>query len=106
MKYFGIKTPEPHSYIWWIADSQHNSWMSFFTYPSKDGDGPAPHRLPMCDAIRAYKGIGYRCVELEVKEKVVLPSLECVDAAMNDYKNGNYQTIDMIMDEIDNERDD
>jgi len=71
MKYFGIKTPKTashSSYIWWISDSEHNSWMSFFNYPNKDKELNS-HRLPLAEAIKAYKAIGYRCVELEVVEK-------------------------------------
>lgn len=70
MKYYGIKTPgseTDESYIWWISDSEYNTWRLFFTYPNKDGDKNA-HRLPLADAIRAYEAIGYKCVELEVKE--------------------------------------
>jgi hypothetical protein len=35
--YFGIKTPQRDNeapYIWWIANSRHEAWMSFFQYPS------------------------------------------------------------------------
>lgn len=75
MKYYGIKTPdnspEYPSYIWWIADSPHNSWMSFFQFPSKDGNKNFG-RYPLGDAIRAYQGIGYTCVELEVTIKEVV----------------------------------
>jgi hypothetical protein len=66
MKYYGIKTPE--NYIWWITDSEHNSWFAFFTWQNKDGQYN-PHRAPLYTAIEAYKSIGYRCVELEVREK-------------------------------------
>jgi len=41
--------------------------MSFFRYPSKKNEYNA-HTLPLADAIRAYKGIGYKCVELKVEE--------------------------------------
>jgi hypothetical protein len=71
MKYFGIKTPgssESPSYIWWIEGSEHNSWLAFFEFPSKEGN-VNPHRLPLEEAIRAYKAIGYKCIEVEVKEK-------------------------------------
>ena len=77
MKYYGIKTPEPpkdddglhhpDSFIWWLADSEHGSWMAFFQYPSNKKELMA-HRLPLAEAIEAYSAIGYRCVELEVKE--------------------------------------
>ena len=66
MKYFGIKTPD--GVIWWIADSRHNAWLAFFTYPSKQRE-LKPHRAPLGEAIRAYEAIGYLCVELEVTEK-------------------------------------
>lgn len=71
MKYYGIKTPEKNnqkSYIWWIADSKHKSWLAFFTHPNKDNEYNS-HRLPLADAIEAYEGIGYKCVELELIEK-------------------------------------
>lgn len=74
MNYFGIKTPSGHAglmgkpYIWWIAESQHEAWMSFFQYPSAKRELNA-HRLPIEEAIRAYEAIGYRCVELDVQEK-------------------------------------
>jgi len=71
MRYFGIKTPETDnisSYIWWISDSEHSSWQSFFQYPSKSGD-INPHRLPLEEAIKAYESIGYKCVELTILEK-------------------------------------
>lgn len=71
MKYFGIKTTgyggqEP--YIWWIANSEHAAWVSFFNSPSpyRDLNG---YRLCIAEAIEAYESIGYRCVELTVEEK-------------------------------------
>ena len=71
MKYFGIKTShrvEQKSYIWWITADEHTSWMSFFQYPDKNNNLNS-HRLPLEEAIRAYEAIGYKCVELEVREK-------------------------------------
>jgi hypothetical protein len=75
VKYFGIKTPEKEdkwsktpSIIWWIANDEHSSWMLFFQYPSNKNE-LMPYRLPIAEAIQAYKAIGYKCVELEVKEK-------------------------------------
>lgn len=68
MKYFGIKTIGEDPYIWWIAEDKHRAWDAFFTYPDKDRNLNA-YRLPLYDAIRAYEAIGYKCVELEVKEK-------------------------------------
>ena len=65
VKYFGIKKPD--GMIWWIAEDEHRSWMSFFTYPSANGM-MNPHRLPLAEAIAAYQAIGYRCVELVVSE--------------------------------------
>lgn len=74
MKYYGIKTPHNRfgvdkSYIWWIGQSEHESWMMFFTQGGQHEERNA-HRLPLEEAIRAYKAIGYKCVELEVTEKV------------------------------------
>lgn len=68
MDYFGIKTPGGDSYIWWIANSRHESWMAFFQYPSAKCELNA-HRLPIEEAVRAYEAIGYRCVPLLVQEK-------------------------------------
>lgn len=71
MKYYGIKTPEKPSvpsYIWWVADSEHNSWNAFFTYPNKSREFNR-HRLPLSEAIKAYESIGYKCVEVDVTEK-------------------------------------
>ena len=65
MEYFGIKTPvgeEKKSYISWITKDEHQSWALFFQYPEKY------YRLPMFEAIKAYKAIGYQCVKLIVKE--------------------------------------
>lgn len=67
MQYFGIRKPDGR--IWWLADSEHNAWISFFTYPSEKQE-KMPHRLPISEAIQAYQSIGYRCVELDVREKV------------------------------------
>lgn len=71
MEYYGIKTPgKPEqsldSYVWWISNSEHNAWMSFFTSSCKQGTYNA-HALPLIDAIRAYKGIGYQCVKLNIE---------------------------------------
>lgn len=71
MDYFGIKTPQRDNeapYIWWIANSQHEAWMSFFQYPSAKREMNA-YRLPLAEAIQAYEAIGYRCVPLDVQEK-------------------------------------
>lgn len=71
MDYFGIKTPPRGNeapYIWWIANSRHEAWMSFFQYPSAKREINA-HRLPIAEAIQAYEAIGYQCVALEVQEK-------------------------------------
>ena len=72
-KWYGIKCPkDEHSgmseIIWWITNSEHNSWMSFFAYGTTKGNAPY-HAVPIEEAIRAYKAIGYKCVELEVTEK-------------------------------------
>lgn len=71
MQYFGIKTPEENnqeSYIYWISDSEHNAWALFFEHPNKDGN--KNYWKPPCfDAIRAYKAIGYECVELNISVK-------------------------------------
>lgn len=70
MRYFGIKTPGSTTeapYIWWITNSEHNSWMAFFTYPNRDNEFKM-YRLSISEAIRAYEAIGYKCVELELGE--------------------------------------
>ena len=65
MRYFGIKRPdlsgENLGTIWWIAEDKSRAWISFFQN--------MPNRAPMAEAIQAYEAIGYRCVELEVREK-------------------------------------
>ena len=68
MQYFGIKKPD--GIIWWLAESEHNSWKAFFSQPSNRQE-IMPHRLPVAEAIRAYEAIGYKCIELEVREKSV-----------------------------------
>ena len=68
MKYFGIKTPAREfnpSYIWWVADTVHNSWSAFFNYPIGIGEMNVLCP-PLPEAIRAYEAIGYECVELSV----------------------------------------
>jgi hypothetical protein len=69
-KWYGIKTPDEkfqESYIWWITNSEHDSWWSFFSYTTSHGS-PANHRLPIGQAIKAYEAIGYKCVKLKVTE--------------------------------------
>jgi hypothetical protein len=65
MNYYGIKYPDDDPLnsgrIYWITSSEHNSWIEFF----KDN----ANRAPIATAIRAYESIGYKCVELEIKEK-------------------------------------
>lgn len=71
MDYFGIKTPNTdycQSYIWWIAATKQEAWISFFEYPNAKKEMNA-HRLPLAEAIHAYESIGYQCVELDVVEK-------------------------------------
>lgn len=68
MKYYGIKTPGEYSYIYWITESEWQSWQAFFNIPDKFNNSIV-HRLPMSEAIEAYKAIGYKCVELEVTER-------------------------------------
>ena len=78
MKYYGIKTPasdHQHTMIWWISDSAHGAWNSFFTYPNPAGDKNF-HRMPMAEAIQAYEAIGYECVELDVVEKTAIDNDE------------------------------
>lgn len=71
IRYFGIKTPKNKNesgYIWWISNTEHDAWTSFFTFPSRDRT-VNPYRTPLADAIRAYEAIGYKCIELDVTEK-------------------------------------
>ncbi len=68
MKYYGIKTPEDAktpSYIYWISTSESGCWQLFFNV------GDKKHYMHGCmsDGMRAYKAIGYKCVELRVNEK-------------------------------------
>ena len=65
MKYYGIKTTSDinkKSYIYWIGTTKFESWRLFFSEKS--------HRLPLEEAIRAYESIGYKCVEVELTEKI------------------------------------
>ena len=62
-EYYGIATPDGR--IWWIAEDSSRAWMAFFC-----NEPAAHHRLPMCEAVRAYESIGYRCVKLKVEEVV------------------------------------
>lgn len=71
IRYYGIKTPgkpeiDQESYIYWIGNSEHEAWMAFFHYPKNGERGLVAFSLS--EAIEAYEAIGYRCVELEVKE--------------------------------------
>jgi hypothetical protein len=65
MRYFGIKKPD--GVIWWLSDTPYGAWLSFFQFPSDKNELNA-HRLPISEAAQAYEAIGYKCVELEVKE--------------------------------------
>ena len=64
MNYFGIKPPLDEDGnerpIWWIAQHANQAWIRFL--------GTNSNR-PIDEAIRAYESIGYRCVELDVREK-------------------------------------
>lgn len=46
--------------LYWLSDSPHNSWTMFFEMKE--------HRMPVDEAIRAYEAIGYKCVEVSVRE--------------------------------------
>ncbi len=63
MKYYGIQTPKQghqDSYIYWITHSSHESWMLFFQISGN------PIKFTISEAIKAYKSIGYKCIELHV----------------------------------------
>ncbi len=63
MKCFAIKKPAmdvEDEVIWWFGIDAPNAWRAFF--------GEHAHQFPLDEAIRAYKSIGYKCVEVEVKE--------------------------------------
>lgn len=78
MNYYGIKIPEtPHSksYIWFIADSETNAWLAFFSQPDKDKDR-YPIKYALSDGIRAYEAIGYKCVPLFVCEIEAKPTTD------------------------------
>lgn len=65
IQWYGIKTPETefdNSIIMHVTKSIYTTWNDFFRYNA--------HNLPLEEAKRAYKSIGYKCVELEVKVKV------------------------------------
>jgi hypothetical protein len=67
MKYYGIRTLGKDPYIWWITNGEHESWMAFLHHPNREGQGNA-YRLPLAEAIKAYKLLGYECVEVSVCE--------------------------------------
>ena len=70
-RWYGIQVPDEENekdLVWWLTNSEHDSWMSFFAYPTTKG-APPFRCLPIATAIRAYEGLGYKCVELEVKIK-------------------------------------
>ena len=61
MNYYGIITPDNIDWIGWIGSDEHRVWSNFFN--------DNPHKLPLAEAIKAYKSIGYKFVELEIKIK-------------------------------------
>ncbi len=72
MKYYGIKTPNNEtypSYIYWVTSSEHASWHAFFDFPDKDRY-MNPLKFNLGTGIKAYEAIGYKCVELEIIEKL------------------------------------
>ena len=74
-RYYAIKTPPDihgESYIWWFARAKHEAWENFFQYPNENMER-VKYSLPLATAIEAYQAIGYKCVELDVKE-VTKPS--------------------------------
>ena len=75
MQYYGIRTPD--DYIWWLSNTSSGAWRSFFQYPNIDGNFN-PHRAPLYEAIKAYKLLGYRCVELELKVKETVNEMDVV----------------------------
>ncbi len=71
MKYFGIKTPETKkdkSYIFWISSDEHKCWSMFLHHPNYNNEINRYHGS-ISEGIRAYEAIGYKCVELDIKEK-------------------------------------
>ena len=67
MRYYGIKRPkynEDDSFISWIGFSESEAWRLFFdNHPIQNDLGTG---------IRAYKAIGYNCVEVEIVEKEII----------------------------------
>lgn len=67
---YAIKAPEEgvyKAYMWWVADTPHAAWDSFFTFPSRTGERNA-HRAPLATAIAAYEAIGYKCIKVKITE--------------------------------------
>lgn len=75
MEYYGIKIPQRSinkpSYIWFISNTPSISWRMFFSSQDKDGEYNA-HTYTLAEAIKAYEGIGYRCVELNISVKTIM----------------------------------
>lgn len=55
----------PDGIVYPFGTTMHDVWMRFFT-------GYAPHRLPIAEAIDAYKAIGYRVVRLKVADCIAV----------------------------------
>jgi hypothetical protein len=64
MKYYAIKHPskEHEEPLYFYLDIDiHNCWNKFFSNNNS--------RMPLGEAIKAYKAIGYQCVEVNITEK-------------------------------------
>lgn len=77
MKYFGIKKPKnkyTESFIFWFSVTEHDAWVYFFnrsTLKQCYNGGVCPNGICMADAIKAYEAIGYKCVEVDLTEKII-----------------------------------
>jgi hypothetical protein len=98
MKYFGIKTPETPtqpSYIWWITDSEWNSWQQFFRVADKLDENKLL-KFDLYSAEQAYQAIGYRCVELELSVVREITREPKIDDLLLRYPNLNHAVSILI----------
>lgn len=81
-EWYGIQCPpdrQGNHILHWISNSEFDSWNMFFSYNGSSVEGNARHKLPVGEAIKAYQGIGYKCVLLDVKIIEEINSLKPVE---------------------------
>ncbi len=58
VRYFAIKRPD--GLLVSLRFNGHDSWRKFFDDHT--------YKLPMAESIKAFESIGYKCVQVDVKE--------------------------------------